>query len=112
MLVLLVTSCARFSNDYDDDEFVAKEEQVPLLTEEELIKKLEGVTPTIQSVSPGKPYPVKSVQVIPSNMQRSCCTDVCRGKPKHVAREPHTKYVRCTCQDGRMFRVTRLKGKG
>jgi len=106
LLFLLVTSCARFSNDYEE------EDMPPILTQEELIQKLEGIEPTIKSVSPGKPYPVTpKVQVLANRMQQSCCIDVCRGIPRNVAREPMTKYIRCTCQDGRVFRVTRLRGK-
>ena len=120
LLTLLLSSCglARFSG-YDED----GSDHPPPLTEKEIITALEGREPDIKSVSPGKPYPVTSYSTKPkpvvkkenpliaNSMQWSCCRDVCRGFPTNVAREPDTKYVRCTCADGRVFRVTRLSGK-
>jgi hypothetical protein len=124
LILLLLNGCglARFSGyDNDGDEHTLAPKHAAPLTEQEIIAALEGRTPDLKSVSPGEPYPVKPLvkpkpvikkenPLIPNSMQWSCCRDVCRGFPKNVAREPDTKYVRCTCADGRVFRVTRLRG--
>ena len=113
LIALLLGGCglARFSGyDSDGDEHTLQPKHAAPLTDEEIITALQGREPDIKSVSPGEPYPTTKVEVIPSPMQRSCCRDVCRGTPAGVAREPDTKYVRCTCKDGRVFRVTRLRG--
>lgn len=105
IMTLLLTGCARFSNDYEEEDLE------PLLTQEELIQKLEGIKPDIQSVSPGKPYPVTPrPKVIPTKDQRVCCRNNCQG-PAITAREAYTNYIRCTCADGRVFRVAMLRGK-
>ncbi len=96
LILLIFTGCARFSDDYEDDEPVARPKITPTMTDEQIIKALEGVNPDLISVN---------------KMQWSCCRDLCRGVPYNVSREPRTKYIRCSCSDGRMFRVTRLRGK-
>ena len=44
-------------------------------------------------------------------MHWQCCTDLCKGAwPKSVLKELDTSYIICECKNGKVFRVTRLKG--
>lgn len=53
------------------------------------------------------PTEVKAVM----SMHWICCQDLCKGRqPQSVLKELHTPYIVCKCFNGKIFRVTRVKG--
>jgi len=101
LIALLIVGCS-LSRSFEPEEIETEVEveeppTPPVLTPDQ-------IEFSIAELSPAK------IEV--KQMHWSCCTDLCRGKPSSVTRDMNTSYIKCQCSDGRLFRVTRLKGKG
>ena len=101
LIALLIAGCS-LSRNYDPEEIKVEREKEPPAPARALTPA--EIEFAIAELSPPK--------ITVKQMHWSCCTDLCRGKPSSVTRDPNTAYIKCQCSDGRLFRVTRLKGKG
>ena len=88
-LALVMSCCARFGPGKDDPFVPApKPPKAPVMDQQPICDE---------------------PKLIPTMEQRGYCFDICRGTSK-TAREARSHYVRCTCYDGKVFRLRLISG--